>query len=292
MTAVISAISGRGMARKSLDLIDACRNLLEEIQPTTVRSVCYQLFTRGFIESMSRNETAKVSRLLVVARENGSIPWEWIVDETREAERISGWRGLGDYSETILRSYRRDFWELQPERIEVWSEKGTVRGVAAPVLNQFAVTFRVLHGFGSATSVHDVAIETGDQERPLIVLYAGDFDPSGLHMSEIDLPKRLERYGGNVSLIRIALTQEDVDAGDLPSFDAGTKRGDPRFKWFVENHGGTCWELDAMSPNVLRARLTREIVERIDGDAWEHCQKTETAERESMQDFFKRWPRP
>jgi hypothetical protein len=216
---VMNAITGRGMAQKSLDLIDACKSILAEIQPTTVRSVCYQLFTRGLIESKSRNETAKVSRLLVVARENGSIPWDWIVDETREAERVSGWKGLGDYSETILRSYRRDFWELQPERIEVWSEKGTVRGVLSPVLNRFAVTFRVLHGFGSATSVHEVAIETEEPDRPLIVLYAGDFDPSGLHMSEVDLPRRLERYGGNVSLIRIAFTKEDVDAGALPSFE-------------------------------------------------------------------------
>jgi hypothetical protein len=285
-------MTGRGMAQKSLDLIDACASILAEIQPTTVRSVCYQLFTRGLIESMSRNETAKVSRLLVIGRENGSIPWNWIVDETREAERVPAWKGLGDYSETILRSYRRDFWELQPERIEVWSEKGTVRGVLAPVLNRFAVTFRVLHGFGSATSVHEVALETEDRDRPLIVLYAGDFDPSGLHMSEIDLPRRLERYGGNVSLIRIALTREDVDAGNLPSFEAGTKRGDPRFHWFVENHGGTCWELDAMSPNVLRGRLNDEIIERIDVNAWEHCQKTERAERESMAAFFERWPRP
>jgi hypothetical protein len=99
-------MSGRGMAQKSLGLIERCKNILEEIQPTTVRSVCYQLFTRGLIESMSRNETAKVSRLLVAARESGAIPWSYIVDETREAERISGWRGLGDYSETILRCFQ------------------------------------------------------------------------------------------------------------------------------------------------------------------------------------------
>jgi hypothetical protein len=288
----MNAIIGRGMARKSLDLIDACESILAEIQPTTVRSVCYQLFTRGFIKSMSRNETAKVSRVLVIARENGLVPWDWIVDETREAERVSGWKGLGHYSETILRSYRRDFWELQPERIEVWSEKGTVRGVLSPILNRFAVTFRVLHGFGSATSVHEVALEKTEYlDRPLIVLYAGDFDPSGLHMSEIDLPRRLERYGGNVSLIRVALTREDVDAGDLPSFEAGTKRGDPRFNWFVENHGDICWELDAMSPNILRARLNEEIIKRIDVAAWEHCQKVECAERKSMETFFKRWSR-
>lgn len=111
--------AGRGKSQKSLDLIEACKRILAEIQPTTVRSICYQLFTRRLIENMGKNETAKVSRLLVGAREAGSIPWEWIVDETREAERVSGWKGLGDYSETILRSYRRDFWEHQPERVEV-----------------------------------------------------------------------------------------------------------------------------------------------------------------------------
>lgn len=282
---------GRGMAQKSLDLIGACREILEEIQPTSVRSVCYQLFTRRLIPNMSRSETAKVSRLLVTARETDIIPWSHIVDETREAERVAGWSGLGDYSETILRSYRRDFWSLQPETVEVWSEKGTVRGTLAPILDRYAVTFRVLHGFGSATSVHEVALETTHMDRPLIVLYVGDYDPSGLRMSEVDLPERLDRYGGNVEMIRVALTKADVDRGDLPSFEAETKKGDPRFNWFVENYGQRCWELDAMSPNVLRHRIEDEIVARIDADAWSHCRKTEDAERESMALFFERWPR-
>ena len=71
-------------------------------------------------------------------------------------------------------------------RVEVWSEKGTVRGVLAPVLDEYAVGFRVMHGFCSATTVHDVAED--DDGRDLIVLYVGDYDPSGLFMSEHDLP--------------------------------------------------------------------------------------------------------
>ena len=54
----------------------------------------------------------------------------------------------------------------------MWSEKGTIRGVLAPVLNQYAVGFRVMHGFSSATSVHDVAGD--DDGRDLIALYVGD----------------------------------------------------------------------------------------------------------------------
>ena len=76
----------RGLAQESLDLIEAGRVILEEIQPATVRAVCYRLFTQNLIDSMAKNETAKVSRLLTIAREGGDIPWSHIVDETRALE--------------------------------------------------------------------------------------------------------------------------------------------------------------------------------------------------------------
>ena len=43
-----------------------------------------------------------------------------------------------------------------------------------------------MHGFSSATTVHDVAED--DDGRDLISLYVGDYDPSGMYMSEHDLP--------------------------------------------------------------------------------------------------------
>ena len=54
-----------------------------------------------------------------------------------------------------------------PSESKCGSEKGTIRGVLAPVLDQYAVGFRVMHGFSSATSVHDVAED--DDGRDLIV---------------------------------------------------------------------------------------------------------------------------
>jgi hypothetical protein len=51
---------GRGMSQKNLDLIEHCRSILAEIQPTTVRGVAYQLFTRGLIENMGRKCVANV----------------------------------------------------------------------------------------------------------------------------------------------------------------------------------------------------------------------------------------
>jgi hypothetical protein len=227
---------GRGKSQRSLELIDAARDIIEEIQPASVRAVCYRLFTLGIIASMSKNETNRVSRLLTDAREVGSIPWEWIVDETREAERAAGWENPTAFVESVKRAYRRDHWALQPLRVEVWSEKGTVRGMLAPVLHEYGVTFRVMRGYASATTVREVMMENVQARKPFKVLYCGDWDPSGLHMSEEDLPKRLHAYWADywtrkgvawwkadhaaksVDLSRIALNADDVLHGDLPDF--------------------------------------------------------------------------
>jgi hypothetical protein len=142
---------GRGMAQRSLDLIEAMYAAAERAQPITGRGVGYKLFTAGLIPSMARAEMQRVYRLLKEAREQGDIPWEFIVDETRSLERTSTWANPAAYARTVARSYRRDFWNQQPVRVEVWSEKGTVRGVLQPVLDEYAVGFRVMHGFGGAT---------------------------------------------------------------------------------------------------------------------------------------------
>ena len=284
-------MSGLGMAQKSIDLIDHSYRILAAMHPATVRGVAYQLFTRDLIENMGDKCVRNVSRMIVIAREKGIIPWEWIVDETRQEGRVSSWNGLGDFGETVVRGYRKDFWQHQDLWIKVFSEKATVGGIVRPILDEFAVGFQVLHGFGSATSLHDVAEESLTGERYLEILYIGDFDPSGMHMSEVDLPGRVEKYGGVVDITRIALTWADcTDA--LSPFSVETKSRDPRYAWFKRNYGARCWELDAMNPNDLRRRLRNEITRRLDLDAWAHCQTTEAAERESLNAYVNAWPRP
>jgi hypothetical protein len=274
------------MAQRSLDLIEAMHAAAKVAQPITGRGIGYKLFTAGLIASMAKSEMQRVYRLLKVAREQGDIPWEWIVDETRSIERTSTWATPAEYARCVARSYRRDFWDQQPLRCEGWSEKGTVRGVLAPVLNQYAVGFRVMHGFSGATTVYEVSQD--DDGRELIVLYVGDFDPSGLFMSEEDLPKRLSKYDGDqVELRRTALTREHVHG--LPSFPATDKRKDPRYRWFRANYGDRCWELDAMDPNDLRDCVEQAIVELIEPVAWERCETVNRAEQESLRTILEKW---
>jgi len=280
---------GRGMAQRSLDLIEAMHAITKAAQPITGRGVGYKLFTANLIQSMATTAMQRVYRLLRIAREQGIIPWSWIVDETRELERVATWSDPEEYAECVARSYRRDFWDQQPHRVQVWSEKGTIRGVLAPVLDNYAVGFLPVHGFSSATAAHDIAED--DDGRNLIVLYVGDLDPSGMYMSEEDLPARFAKYdGGHIKLRRIALTRKQVRG--LPSFPASDKRKDPRYRWFVENYGDRCWELDAQDPNALRDCVEREIVRLIEPVAWHRCTIVNQAERQSLKSILERWRTP
>jgi hypothetical protein len=278
---------GRGRAKASLTLIERMYAIVEAAQPITGRGVGYKLFVAGLIPDMSRKSMAKVYRLLKEAREEGIIPWEWIVDETRGLERRASWNDPADYVNTVSRAYRRDFWNQQSVRVEIWSEKGTVRGVLAPVLDEYGVGFRAFHGFDSATEVHDISID--DDGRTLIAIYVGDYDPSGMCMSEVDLPKRLPKYGAtHVDLRRLTLRREHVRG--LPSFPASDKHKDKRYKWFVDNYGKTCWELDALDPRDLRRMVEQAIQEQIEWEAWERCRVVQQAEIESLKNVLDTWP--
>jgi hypothetical protein len=201
---------GRGLAKRSLDLIEAMRVAAEAARPITGRGVGYKLFAAKLIPSMADNEMQRVYRLLKVAREQGDIPWEW--DDVCE----------------------------------------------------------------------------DDDGRELIALYVGDFDPSGMFMSEEDLPKRFSKYDGHhITLKRIALT--GVHVLDLPSFLAANKKKDPRYKWFVARYGRRCWELDAMDPNDLRNCVEQAIKKLIEPKAWKRCEKVNKAERRSLETVIAKW---
>jgi hypothetical protein len=190
---------------------------------------------------------------------------------------------LEEYGNEIAQWYRRDFWAHQQNRIIVISEKATVSGILNPVVMRYGVNFLPVHGFNSATKMHDMAEDIATDTRHTILLYVGDYDPSGMYMSEQDLPLRLAQYGagGNYTLRRVALTYDDTHGGNLPSFAAESKKKDPRYRWFVDHYGRRAWELDAMDPNDLRNRVEDWIGRFVDPDDWKQHKAIEAEEMET-----------
>lgn len=284
----------RGKAASTLQLECDIQRIVAERTPITVRGVCYALFTEGSLPDMSVSSTQRISRVTTDMRESGALDWRLIVDGSRAVDRVSAWRDTGALIRAAVAQYRRDYWQDQPARVEVWSEKSTVAGLLAPVLDEFGVTFRVMKGFGSFTAVKQAAEDSLDLpvDRDALAFYIGDWDPSGLYMSEVDLPRRLERYGSAWDFRRIALVRDDLAA--LPSFPTETKAADARVRWYRSHTTADprkSWELDAMDPNDLRARVRDAIVERIDTDAWNHAIEIERVEVESMRQFHAEWTR-
>jgi hypothetical protein len=100
--------------------------------------------------------------------------------------------------------------------------------------------------------------------RPAVLLYAGDFDPSG---EDIDRDF-IERTGCFDKVIRVALSAEQVVSHRLP-INAG-KDTDSRAAGFIERHGELVQvELDALDPAILRELFTDALAVHWDTSAYE-----------------------
>ena len=69
--------------KKTVRLIETAAEILGEHHPMTVRQVVYRLVSRQVIEN-NRSAYQAVSKALVTARRDGSIPWELIEDRLRQ----------------------------------------------------------------------------------------------------------------------------------------------------------------------------------------------------------------
>lgn len=262
------------MQAKSERRLQVALEVLRENNPMTVRQVYYQLVSRQVIKN-TRTMYQAVSNLLVDARKEGVIPWEWIEDRLRRPRHVSMWDDLSDFAQTIRRSYRRDVWNTQPHYLECWLEKDALSGIFEDVLDKYGITLNVGRGYDGWDSIHNAAVRLGTGEDTT-VLYFGDFDPSGEDMHR-SLIERLAHQGTNPKVIKVALTAEDIRRYNLPPDFAKTT--DSRAAGFIAKHGNVSVELDALPVGVLRNRITTEVEARLDLDALKVVKQIEKTEQ-------------
>jgi hypothetical protein len=279
--------------------------LLAESHPMTLRQLHYAIFSREEIEY--ENTTAcyrRLSRVTTIARRShrqwelsganpstqpdSCFPHGWLVDETRQAYVYSAWRNMPDFLDSVKTQYRRDAWQGQPNYCEVWSEKGTVLGSIRPVTKEWGIRYRVSHGFSSTGMEGASGHLFEDIDKPIIILYLGDHDPSGRSIEQ-DLHRRTQAASGkDIQMIRVAIHHQDIAAFSLPP--KTIKDTDSRAKRFRADFGedAPTVELDALPVEELRRRLTEAIHDLVDHDAWERQISTETLEFQSIRDIFGR----
>jgi len=267
--------------KKTLDLFAAVNAILAQYDgPLTLRQVYYRLVAAQVLPN-TRNAYSGLSGHLVNARLARIVDDSRIVDRVRQTLRVSCWDDLPDFLEAVRTSYRREKWTSQSFNVEVWCEKDAVAGVLEPITDEYEVVLYPCRGYNSYSALKDAGERLRRMDRPTVVLYLGDFDPSGQDMPR-DIRDRLTQdFGAELDLQVIALTEEQIAEHDLPPNPV--KRSDSRAPGFVARHGGDVWELDALPPNVLQA-LVRGHVERFfDRPAFEAERVRERTEQRRLE---------
>jgi hypothetical protein len=135
----------------------AIGDVLEEIQPATVRQTFYQLVSRGVIEKTEQAYKSTVVRLLGEMRRANKIPFDWIADNTRWMRKPTTYSSLNDMLKRSAEFYRRALWDRSKVYVEIWLEKDALAGVLYDVTAEWDVPLMVTRGYASISYLHGAA---------------------------------------------------------------------------------------------------------------------------------------
>ena len=264
--------------RKTRELWDAIGLVANEYERLSVRQLYYQLVARGVIEKTEATYK-RVCDASAQMRLDGELPYRTFADGHRTRRGVFAHCGLNHALESAHQLYRRNYWLDQPWYVEVWCEKDALTGVIQPVCEEYGVTYVATRGFPSITLRYESAhalIETG---KPAIIFYFGDHDASGRSISD-NLEAELRHHGAEVTVARVALNPDQIDAWSLPTRPG--KESDSRQAGFARRFGGASVELDALPPDALTDLVATAIDERIDEFSWMQVEHIESLERETL----------
>jgi hypothetical protein len=267
-------------------MLDVVTSYQQQGYRLTLRQLYYQLVVQNIFANQQKNY-AKLSDLLGEARMSGLCDWNVIEDRIRVPKFPNEWENINDAMKTIIEVYRRKRWNTQNNYVEVWVEKDALSGVLLPITNEYHVHLMVNRGYSSISAMHDASIRfriAEQDNKECYLLYVGDLDPSGEDMVR-DIKDRLGELWANVDVNKIALNREQVDEFSLPPNPAKTT--DPRSRGFIDEHGESSWEVDAMPPASLDSLLREKLEELLDREAYDAVIELEEEDKSEMEKFGK-----
>lgn len=261
----------------NVDKLKKVREVLKELsayRPLTLRQIYYQLVGKGYIEN-NKSQYVMLSKLLKWARIDGHISWSDIEDRNRDYYGSGGNSNVDLFIENeiegLFKYYSRDLSQSQPKYIEIWIEKDALSSIFKNVARKYYVPVTVCRGFSSVSFLNDFKdrLDWKAKGRPSLMLYFGDFDPSGVEMLKAMKTTLQDELGiSDIEFKRIGLLKEDIEKYKLPHNPDALKEKDTRAKRHVEQYGQVAVELDALRPDVLEEKIQEAIEAEFDMDAF------------------------
>ncbi|MCI0390323.1 MAG: hypothetical protein MOB07_16355 [Acidobacteria bacterium] len=196
----------RRFSKDSAALIEKANEIIGEYTlqgfVLTLRQLYYQMVARDILPNKTQSYK-RLGSILNDARYAGLVDWSALEDRTRNLTGLSHWDDPSDIIESAASSFALDKWEGQSYRPEIWVEKEALAGVVQRAANNNDLSYLSCRGYMSASEMYEAAQRIRGRRRDhgqqTVIVYLGDHDPSGLDMSEGDIPKRfeifLEKYG-------------------------------------------------------------------------------------------------
>lgn len=270
----------------SMELIRQANIIILEYEtkgfPLTLRQLYYQFVARGLIENAQANYN-RLGNVVSDGRLAGLISWHAIEDRTRNLRGLRTYKNPGEVIDAARSSYRRDLWQNQACRPEVWVEKDALIGIIEPVCNRLRVDYFGCRGYNSQSEQWNAGQRFAgyyrNGQRP-IVLHLGDHDPSGIDMTR-DNQDRLSMFAGvPVAVIRLALNFKQVEELNPPPNP--TKMSDSRAENYVRLYGHESWELDALSPEYIARLIEKNVAQFRDPEKWDEALAAEAEDKNQL----------
>lgn len=225
----------------------------------TLRQLFYRLVSEQLIHNSVVTYKALSARTAEMRRSN-SFPE--LIDRGRIIHRDLTFTSPGDAMERLVDWYRLDRTAGQDVSVFLAVEKAGLVVQLRAWFGDLGVPILAMGGYSSQTYVDDVVRDVERQQRPAVLLYAGDFDPSGEDIDR-DFVARSDCWA---KVLRVALTAAQVETYSLPPNPG--KVTDSRAAAFTARHGELVQvELDALPPEVLRGLFDDAIAQFWDESA-------------------------
>lgn len=281
---------GEDQLEKIQTALDIITEFADDGYDLTLRQLYYQFVSRGLIENI-HTEYDNLGKTISRGRLAGLLPWDTIVDRTRDSISNATWDGPGARIRSAARSYAIDCWADQDNRVEVWIEKEALIGVITDTCRNEDVTHFACKGYVSQSEMWAAAQRLLGYSRngqDTYIIHLGDHDPSGIDMTR-DIEDRLEVFMGDrrPCVYRIALNMDQIEAYNPPPNP--TKLSDGRAKKYIAEHGSSSWELDALKPATIVDLVRQQIRELRDHKLWNAKLAEEKAGRERLEFIADNW---
>ena len=255
-------------------LLHAAAIVLSYDTRVTLRQLFYRLVADQTLPN-TQTMYKQLSSRTAEARRRGAFPD--LTDLNRTIHRRLWFDGSDDALGWLKGVYRRDRTEFMDLSIYLGVEKA---GLVAQLDSWFGdrgLPILALSGFASQSYVDQIKADVRADGHPAVLLYAGDYDPSGEDIPR-DFMLRTDCWD---RVIRVALTSQQVVEFSLPQ--AVGKASDSRAAGFVARHGELVQvELDALPPDVLRNLFETALAEFWDESAYQRSLDREKADRDQL----------